>query len=464
MAPPTAAYAAAVPPPGAREHDITVFGCTGNAGRAVAFHVLRSASASSATPLRVGLAGRSRDKVEQTLAGLLDELKMSRDDLPNVSIIVADASDHKSMLAMTKASRVVASCAGPYGRYGEAAVLACIEGGAHYLDITGEVPWVSRMITDHDAAAKEAGVALLPFSGYDCVPAELGMELAGHALESLGGGDGDDDSRMGRINLAFRGKGGGFPRGTLETALDGFEGVAPERKDGDVRFYPKEYRGTATDALSPLGFVLPKWSDQKNIYTGPNFMAGINIPVLCRSAPTLGFSSDIAISDRSIVSGRASILNGYGLFPTQLYIGALFLGGMALALPPFRWWLRNKLKSYSFGGEPSGKVFMDAEAISKGGTATATAQMIVPGDPGIYATGLFATGVARALLEATTAGSKLPPPMAGFNSPVAALAVSGRGLLVNHLQKLGAEISVQVTSSKGGETKVLDAATLRSKL
>lgn len=157
-------------------------------------------------------------------------------------------------------------------------------------------------------------------------------------------------------------------------------------------------------------------------------------------------------------------MNGYGLFPTQLYIGALFLGGMALALPPFRWWLRNKLKSYSFGGEPSGKVFMDAEAISKGGTATATAQMIVPGDPGIYATGLFATGVARALLEATTAGSKLPPPMAGFNSPVAALAVSGRGLLVNHLQKLGAEISVQVTSSKGGETKVLDAATLRSKL
>lgn len=218
----TTAFATAKPPPGDRPYDITIFGCTGNAGRAVAYHVLRSAiptsssstssSSSSSKSIRVGLAGRSRDKVEQTLVGICNELKVSRNDIDNVSIIVADASDASSMLEMAKSSHVVASCAGPYGRYGEAAVRACIDGKAHYLDITGEVPWVSRMINDHGSAAEEAGVALLPFSGYDCVPAELGMALTGEALKLNLEGD-NSDKQMGQLNLAFRGKGGGFPRG-----------------------------------------------------------------------------------------------------------------------------------------------------------------------------------------------------------------------------------------------------------
>lgn len=193
-------------------------------------------------------------------------------------------------------------------------------------------------------------------------------------------------------------------------------------------------------------------------------MAGINVPVLCRSASTMGYSNDLAITDRSIVSGKPSLLNGYGLFPTQLYIGALVIGGIALVLPPFRWWLKKKLQTYSFGGDPSGKVFVNAEGLSKGSDGKADAHIIIPGDAGIYATGLFASGVANALLEATSAGSALPPPLAGFHPPVAALHRSGDGLLVRHLQKLGAEFSLKVTPSKQAEVKTLDAAKLRSKL
>ena len=51
------------------------------------------------------------------------------------------------------------------------------------VDTTAEVPWVSRMINDYGTSAEKASVALLPLSGYDCVPAELGMLLAGSALE-----------------------------------------------------------------------------------------------------------------------------------------------------------------------------------------------------------------------------------------------------------------------------------------
>jgi len=482
---PSAAYAAAVAPAGDRPHDITVFGCTGNAGRAVAYHVIRSATTLSiltststpSAPLRVGLAGRDRTKVQDTLHGICTELGISPgDDIvrDTVKIVVADASDMSTMTSMAKSSRVVVGCAGPYGRYGEATVRACVEGGAHYVDITGEVPWVSRMITDYDDQAKRAGVCLLPFSGYDCVPAELGMYLAGRALETSAASSSSSSSSssapgdnpvLGQINLAFRNKGGGFPRGTLNTLLDGFDGNAPERKEGDVRFYPREYRTVAKTALSPSGFVLPRWSNQLGTYTGPNFMAAINVPILCRAAPTFGFSSDLVISDRSVVSGKPSLLNAYGLIPTQLYITALVMSGLALVLPPVRWWLRRSLKTYSYGGDSRGRVVMDAEAVSAGGgAATATARLCVPGDAGIYATGLFAASVANALHEVTSIATKtkqrtsMPP--AGFHSPVAALHRCRPGLLVDNLKRLGADVTVKAMPNVGGEGTVVDATKL----
>jgi len=316
------------------------------------------------------------------------------------------------------------------------------------------------MINDYNKSAEEAGVALLPFSGYDCVPAELGMVLAGSALEEHGG----IDARMSQINLVFRGKGGGFPRGTLETILDGIDGKKPMRKEGDVRFYPKEYRHVAKATLSPVSFLLPKWSNQLGMYTGPNFMSSVNTPVLCRAAPTLGFhANNLIISDRSIVAGRPSLLNGWGFFSTQLYVGALVLGGITTFLPPFRWWLRKKLKTYSYSGDVTGKVYVNAQAISKSG-ASSTVKCVYPGDAGIYATGLFAAAVANALLEATAAGSKFPPPLAGFHPPVTSLHRSGSGLLVKHLRELGAKIDVKVMPSNGAEAKVVDASKLRSRL
>lgn len=44
------------------------------------------------------------------------------------------------------------------------------------------------MANKYGAAAEEKGISLLSFSGYDCMPAELAMFLAGQALENQGGG------------------------------------------------------------------------------------------------------------------------------------------------------------------------------------------------------------------------------------------------------------------------------------
>jgi hypothetical protein len=76
-----------------RPYSIAVFGCTGNAGRGVAYHVVKSAilrhsaaqSARSTTttnttklPIRVALAGRSRDKVNKIYESIIEELRQER--------------------------------------------------------------------------------------------------------------------------------------------------------------------------------------------------------------------------------------------------------------------------------------------------------------------------------------------------------------------------------------------------
>lgn len=315
--------------------------------------------------------------------------------------------------------------------------MACIEGRAHYLDITGEVDWVEKMMVEHGAAAEKSGVSLCPFAGYDCVPAELGMFLTVNALKKAGGGV---DIR--ELNLAFRNVGGGFPRGTLETILDAFESKT-QKGDRPPRFVPLSHRNVAKAALSPMNFILPKWSKQQGSFTGFNFMAGVNIPILCRAATTLGISgSNLVISDRSVVSGKPSIMNGWGLPAVMIYTSALALGGLAMILPPFRSWLRRRLQSYSYGGSVKGKVYLDTEAIVAKG-ASAKSRLVVPGDAGIYATGLFATGVANGLLMATRPGSKYPLPLVGFHSPVVALYKSDPELIVEQLRNLGAEVSVE---------------------
>ena len=46
---------------------------------------------------------------------------------------------------------------GPYSTYGEPVVEACVATGTHYLDVTGEVPWVLDMIRKYHKVARANG-------------------------------------------------------------------------------------------------------------------------------------------------------------------------------------------------------------------------------------------------------------------------------------------------------------------
>ncbi len=63
--------------------------------------------------------------------------------------MIGDLKDAASLAAIARRTKVVIAMAGPYAKFGEPVVEACLAEGAHYVDITGGAasprpPWSTR--------------------------------------------------------------------------------------------------------------------------------------------------------------------------------------------------------------------------------------------------------------------------------------------------------------------------------
>jgi short subunit dehydrogenase-like uncharacterized protein len=142
-----------------RKYDIVLYGATGFVGhQTVAYLAEHGAGVDWA------IAGRSQAKLQ----ALLRDLKLK------APIIVADAQDSQALMAMAAQTRVVLSTAGPFALYGSPLVAACVHNKTHYVDITGETPWVRAMIDAHHAQAAAQGTRIVPGCGFDSVPSDIG--------------------------------------------------------------------------------------------------------------------------------------------------------------------------------------------------------------------------------------------------------------------------------------------------
>lgn len=152
-----------------REFDVVVFGATSVTGRRVAAYLDDRAGEAG---LRWAAAARDSGKLERVL---------SEDGVAGAATIVADVGDPASLRAMAERTSVVVNIVGPYTRYGEPVIAACVEAGCHYLDLTGEIPFVRRMIDRFDVKARETGVKVVQVCGYEALPPDLGVMLAAEA-------------------------------------------------------------------------------------------------------------------------------------------------------------------------------------------------------------------------------------------------------------------------------------------
>ena len=88
------------------------------------------------------------------------------------------------MSALAKKTCVLITAVGPYSIYGEHAFKACAEAGTHYVDATGEFPWVHKMIKKYEATAKKTGAILVPQSGIESAPVDLGTWAMAKAIRT----------------------------------------------------------------------------------------------------------------------------------------------------------------------------------------------------------------------------------------------------------------------------------------
>jgi len=401
-----------------RPFDIVVFGATGDAGRAVAAHMAKHAPSS----IKWAIAGRSMEKlakVEKAVLELVPTASFGR--------LQASCDDAASMTAMTRITRLVLSAAGPYTLLGEPVILACLAGGAHYADITGEVDWVGAMKQKYDAQARDAGITLCSFCGYDCVPDELSVFFAEKELPP------GDALRTAECVVHLE-AGAGMPRGTIITMLTK-AGSPISFAGGIVRFVPPGER--LYMCFSLLLWLLPRWSPGVKAFTVPHFMGWCNTPVVHSSCAARrgGATAALRFQDRMLLPFSDRLWTLHGLLPICAIYITLLLAALpaavplaALAVPSFRDWVVGLLQSsYSYPGDTTALVTVHTRATSTSGKVV-EGVFKCPGDPGIHCTALLIAETSIAMVESV----EMP---AGFTTP--AIAVGDR--LAERLRAVGGQ-------------------------
>jgi short subunit dehydrogenase-like uncharacterized protein len=187
---------------------VVLYGATGYTGRLVAEEL-------------------ARREVEHVLSGR-DQGKLARlSDQHGAPSRAVPLDDERGLRDLLEDATAVINCAGPFTLAGDALVRAAIESRTHYVDSTGEQPFIAMVFERHGAAAERAGVALVPAIGFDYLPGDCIARIAADGHEPLE-----------EIVLAYAVKGFGMTRGTLRSGLEIMKGGDVVYEDGDWRPAP----------------------------------------------------------------------------------------------------------------------------------------------------------------------------------------------------------------------------------
>lgn len=160
-----------------KDLSVVVFGAGGVTGRRVAAYLAERADEVGAS---WAAAGRDPAKLERVLG----EIGVAAPET-----IAADVADPASLAAMAARTRVVLDLVGPYTLYGTPVIEACVAGGAHYVDLTGEMPFMRDTVDDFHDRAAAAGVKIVQTCGFEALPPDLAVLLAAETARERWGED-----------------------------------------------------------------------------------------------------------------------------------------------------------------------------------------------------------------------------------------------------------------------------------
>jgi short subunit dehydrogenase-like uncharacterized protein len=258
-----------------RDYDVVLYGATGFVGRQTVAYFAQHAGA-----LRWALAGRTAAKLEQVRAAC-------GPGAAGAGIVVADAADAKALSALAAQARVVLSTAGPFALHGSALVAACVQQRCHYVDITGETPWVRDLIDRHHDQAARDGTRIIPCCGFDSVPSDLGAWLVAQAVWQQHG----EACVSVKACHSMR---GGVNGGTLASALNMMESGQRRRFAEPFLLNPvlNPPGSGPEDAAAHADPIAPQYDADFDAWLGPFVMGPINTRVVRRSAALLAARGD----------------------------------------------------------------------------------------------------------------------------------------------------------------------------
>ncbi len=246
-------------------YDVILYGATGFVGKQTVQYFANYASTSE---IRWAIAGRDRQKLESVKAQVGAGAN-------SAEILVADSQNQSAVDEMVAQTHVLLNTAGPFALYGTPIVDACVRSRTHYVDITGETPWVKTLITHYHEQAAAEGTRIIPFCGFDSVPSDLGTYLIVRYIEQELGAE------CMEVKAYFQGV-GGFNGGTMASALNLHESGQWEEVSEPFLLNPP---GTYSQAefQRNLDPEYPYYDQDLKTWSAPFFMGPVNTRVVRRS-------------------------------------------------------------------------------------------------------------------------------------------------------------------------------------
>ena len=399
--------------------DVVVFGATGFVGRLVAERL----AGLDLGGLRVGLAGRSKDRLAQLQSAL-------GVDWP---VLIADSADKASLERLARSARVVVSTVGPYARYGLPLVAACVAAGTAYADLTGEQTFVRRSIDAYHDEAVATGARIVHSCGFDSIPSDLGVQLLADQVIADGAGE------LAQATLLVVSIKGGISGGTIDSMRGMIDDVRadPElgRRLGDPYLLSPDRDSEPDLGKQSDSFFVQRLDDGS--WVAPFAMASINSRVVRRSNALQDHRYGRELRYREVVRTGSSPLGAVAAAGVAVGSGVL-AGGLANRFT--RPLLDRMLPAPGDGPSEKARNAGHFTLEIRGTTTTGarySATVAAQGDPGYRATAVMLSESARCLAQDDLPGR------GGVLTPATAM----NGALVRRLRDSGFTFEVRAVSA-----------------
>lgn len=281
-----------------RDYTLVLYGATSFVGQITAHYL---AEFLQQQPIRWAIAGRSeekltnlRDKLQQQLTTSTDGNKpessktaVSTDTqaLALPDILLANSDDADSLDALCQQSKIIISTVGPYLKYGEPLIKACVTHGTDYVDLTGEAIFIKDMMDKYQQQAQQTGARIVNSCGFDSIPSDLGVYFTQQLAKR------QFDAPCTAIEMRVKAAKGGLSGGTIASMATIFAEVGKDKNRRKQLSNPYLLNDdTNPPAVRQPSHSLPSYDEQQQRWLAPFIMDSINTRIVHHSNQLLAYA------------------------------------------------------------------------------------------------------------------------------------------------------------------------------